>query len=73
MPTNMLGEVAVKWVEAIQTRLPMCTAGAILGPLRFRPKYVQNIFKGDWVELTIEEVYLFSFIYLFNFHFFPLF
>lgn len=42
MPTNMLGEVAVKWVEAIQTGLPMCVAGAVLGPLRFKPKYVET-------------------------------
>ncbi|XP_041706765.1 ubiquinone biosynthesis protein COQ4 homolog, mitochondrial isoform X1 [Coregonus clupeaformis] len=34
MPTNMLGEVAVKWFEAVQTGLPMCILGAVLGPLR---------------------------------------
>ncbi|KAL7637293.1 UNVERIFIED_CONTAM: hypothetical protein RMT77_012018 [Armadillidium vulgare] len=38
MPTNMLGEVAVKWIEATQTGLPMCISGALFGPLRFRPK-----------------------------------
>lgn len=38
MPTNMLGEVLVKWVEAIQTRLPMCIGGAIFGPVRFQTK-----------------------------------
>ena len=38
MPTNMLGEVAVKWVEALQTGLPMCAGAAVFGPLRFRPK-----------------------------------
>jgi len=38
MPTNMLGEVLVKWVEAAQTRLPMCIGGAVFGPLRFRTK-----------------------------------
>ncbi|XP_027234852.2 ubiquinone biosynthesis protein COQ4 homolog, mitochondrial [Penaeus vannamei] len=42
MPTNMLGEVAVKWIEGIQTGLPMCVAGAIFGPLRFRPKQRQK-------------------------------
>lgn len=42
MPTNMLGEVAVKWVEAIQTGLPMCYGGAVFGPLRFRPKQRQK-------------------------------
>jgi len=38
MPTNMLGEVLVKWVEASQTRLPMCIGGAIFGPIRFKSK-----------------------------------
>lgn len=38
MPTNMLGEVAVKWVEALNTRLPMCYGGAVFGALRLRPK-----------------------------------
>lgn len=38
MPTNMLGEVTVKWVEAIQTKLPMCITGALFGAVRLRPK-----------------------------------
>ncbi|XP_065343265.1 ubiquinone biosynthesis protein COQ4 homolog, mitochondrial [Cloeon dipterum] len=42
MPTNMLGEVAVKWVEGIQTGLPMCVSGAIFGPLRLKPKQRQR-------------------------------
>ncbi|KAK7082033.1 Ubiquinone biosynthesis protein [Halocaridina rubra] len=41
MPTNMLGEVTVKWIEGMQTQLPMCIGGAIYGPLRFRPKQRQ--------------------------------
>ena len=45
MDTNMVGEVLVKWVEALQFRLPMCVGGAIFGPLRFksaqRQKYQQ--------------------------------
>ncbi|XP_022253599.1 ubiquinone biosynthesis protein COQ4 homolog, mitochondrial-like [Limulus polyphemus] len=36
MPTNMQGEVAVKWVEAIQTGLPMCVGAAVFGPIRFK-------------------------------------
>ncbi|XP_076113356.1 LOW QUALITY PROTEIN: ubiquinone biosynthesis protein COQ4 homolog, mitochondrial-like [Mytilus galloprovincialis] len=44
MPLHMLGEVAVKWVEAIQTGLPMCALGAFFGPLRLgsvnRQQYV---------------------------------
>ncbi|KAI7684821.1 hypothetical protein SSS_02318 [Sarcoptes scabiei] len=34
MPTNMLGEVIVKWVEAIQTNLPMCWLGGLFGPIK---------------------------------------
>jgi ubiquinone biosynthesis protein Coq4 len=45
MPTNMLGEVTVKWVEAIQTRLPMCIGGALFGALRLYPKQRQNYVK----------------------------
>ncbi|XP_018576435.1 ubiquinone biosynthesis protein COQ4 homolog, mitochondrial [Anoplophora glabripennis] len=41
MPTHMLGEVTVKWVEAIQTKLPMCIGGAIFGPIRLKPKHRQ--------------------------------
>ncbi|XP_051836060.1 ubiquinone biosynthesis protein COQ4 homolog, mitochondrial [Antechinus flavipes] len=38
MPTNMLGEVVVKWFEAIQTGLPMCVLGAAFGPIRLSAK-----------------------------------
>ncbi|NP_001108192.2 ubiquinone biosynthesis protein COQ4 homolog, mitochondrial isoform 1 [Danio rerio] len=41
MPTNMLGEVAVKWFEAAQTGLPMCILGAALGPLRLSVSRLQ--------------------------------
>lgn len=39
MPTTMLGEVAVKWVEAFQTRLPMAATGGLFGAVRRKPKY----------------------------------
>lgn len=42
MPPHMLGEVAVKWVEALQTGLPMCALGAFFGPLRLKPKNRQQ-------------------------------
>ncbi len=42
MPTDMVGEVAVKWVEALQTGLPMCAGGALLGPLRFTPRQARR-------------------------------
>ena len=35
---RMVGEVLVKWVEALQFRLPMCVGGAVFGPLRFSEK-----------------------------------
>ena len=38
MPTNMLAEVAVKWIEALNNGLPMCYGGAIFGAARLRPK-----------------------------------
>lgn len=40
MPTTMLGEVSVKWVEALQTKLPMCIGGALFGAARLRPRYI---------------------------------
>lgn len=41
MPTTMLGEVSVKWVEALQLRLPMCITGAIFGASRLRSRQRQ--------------------------------
>lgn len=45
MPTNMLGEVAIKWVEALNTGLPMCYGGAVFGAFRLRPRQRQNYLK----------------------------
>lgn len=33
-----VGEVTVKWVEGIQTKLPMCIGGGLLGAIRLAPK-----------------------------------
>ncbi|XP_065275102.1 ubiquinone biosynthesis protein COQ4 homolog, mitochondrial isoform X1 [Emys orbicularis] len=41
MPTNMLGEVVVKWFEAVQTGLPMCILGAVFGPVRLNARKLQ--------------------------------
>lgn len=38
MPTNMLGEVTVKWIEALNIGLPMCWGAAVFGAARLRPK-----------------------------------
>ncbi|XP_066250822.1 ubiquinone biosynthesis protein COQ4 homolog, mitochondrial [Euwallacea similis] len=45
MPTNMLGEVTVKWVEALQFKLPMCIGGAIFGAVRLKTKHRQLYLK----------------------------
>ncbi|XP_043421974.1 ubiquinone biosynthesis protein COQ4 homolog, mitochondrial [Prionailurus bengalensis] len=41
MPTNMLGEIVVKWFEAVQTGLPMCILGALFGPIRLHTQGLQ--------------------------------
>ncbi|GAB5580181.1 ubiquinone biosynthesis protein COQ4 homolog [Prionailurus iriomotensis] len=41
MPTNMLGEIVVKWFEAVQTGLPMCILGALFGPIRLHTQVLQ--------------------------------
>ena len=50
LPTNLVGEVAVKWVEAAQTGLPMCVGGALLAPGRFTARQARQ-FRGirPWV------------------------
>ncbi|XP_058301392.1 ubiquinone biosynthesis protein COQ4 homolog, mitochondrial isoform X2 [Hylobates moloch] len=41
MPTNILGEIVVKWFEAVQTGLPMCILGALFGPIRLGAQSLQ--------------------------------
>lgn len=41
MPTTMIGEVAVKVFEGLQTGLPMCVTGGIFGTFRLRPKHLR--------------------------------
>ncbi|KAF2899370.1 hypothetical protein ILUMI_06813 [Ignelater luminosus] len=53
MPTNMLGEVTVKWVEAIQTTFPMCIGGALFGPIRLKPKHRQ-LYKQYYLPWAIK-------------------
>ncbi|KRY33307.1 Ubiquinone biosynthesis protein COQ4 -like protein, mitochondrial, partial [Trichinella spiralis] len=38
MPTNILGEVMVKWFEGIQFGFPMCITGGLFGAFRLYPK-----------------------------------
>ncbi|KAF7260730.1 hypothetical protein EG68_02237 [Paragonimus skrjabini miyazakii] len=44
-PTDMLGEVVVKWIEGIQNGLPMCLTGGLFGSLRLAPIQTQNYLK----------------------------
>ena len=37
---SVTGEIVVKWVEGIQTGLPMCLGGAVFAPVRLQSKYV---------------------------------
>lgn len=65
MRTNMLGEVTVKWVEAIQTKLPMCVGGAVFGSIRLskkqRQKYITHYLpwaiKTGWDSKSLMNVY----------------
>lgn len=41
MPTSILGEVVVKWFEAVQTGLPMCILGALFGPVHLSAQELQ--------------------------------
>uniref|UniRef100_A0A2K5IPD2 Ubiquinone biosynthesis protein COQ4 homolog, mitochondrial n=1 Tax=Colobus angolensis palliatus TaxID=336983 RepID=A0A2K5IPD2_COLAP len=41
MPTSILGEIVVKWFEAVQTGLPMCILGALFGPIQLSAQSLQ--------------------------------
>jgi ubiquinone biosynthesis protein COQ4 len=51
MKPNMLGEVTVKYFEAIQLGLPMCISAAIFGGARLGPKHGQQLLEKNlpWV------------------------
>lgn len=42
---RLMFKVTVKWVEGIQTRLPMCIGGGIWGAARLKPKHRQLYLK----------------------------
>jgi ubiquinone biosynthesis protein COQ4 len=49
---QFLGEVAVKWVEAINIGLPMCYGGAIFGALRLKPKQ-RELYKRHYLPWAV--------------------
>lgn len=65
MKTNMVGEVTIKWIEALQTDLPMCRGGALFGALRLKPKhyklYMDNYL--PWALKTGREGKFFQSVY----------
>lgn len=44
MKPNLLGEVTVKYFEAIQLGLPMCISAAIFGAIRLNEKYLLKFY-----------------------------
>ncbi|CEF63017.1 Ubiquinone biosynthesis protein COQ4 homolog, mitochondrial [Strongyloides ratti] len=53
MKPNMLGEVTVKYFEAIQLGLPMCISAAIFGSARLGPKHRQ-LFTTSYLPWIVE-------------------
>ncbi|XP_047380763.1 ubiquinone biosynthesis protein COQ4 homolog, mitochondrial isoform X2 [Sciurus carolinensis] len=54
MPTNILGEIVVKWFEAVQTRLPMCILGALFGPVRLSAQSLQ-VLVSELIPWAVEN------------------
>jgi ubiquinone biosynthesis protein Coq4 len=40
---TVLGEIAVKWLEMVQTKLPVATLSAFAGPLRLPPVELREL------------------------------
>ncbi|KAL3284266.1 hypothetical protein HHI36_018428 [Cryptolaemus montrouzieri] len=45
MNISILGEITIKWFEAVQNKLPMCYAGGIFGPLQMNQKERKDFLK----------------------------
>uniref|UniRef100_A0A1I7ZN58 Ubiquinone biosynthesis protein COQ4 homolog, mitochondrial n=1 Tax=Steinernema glaseri TaxID=37863 RepID=A0A1I7ZN58_9BILA len=54
MPTNMIGEVAVKYFEGIQLGLPMCITAGIFGAARLGPVHRQR-FMDRYLPWIVEQ------------------
>nr|CAB3232964.1 ubiquinone biosynthesis protein COQ4 homolog, mitochondrial-like [Phallusia mammillata] len=64
-PTNLRGEVVVKWFEAIQTGLPMCWLAALGGLARLNRKRRTKLLTEDlqWVISTAQNAEFFMNFY----------
>ena len=58
----MLGEVTVKWVEAIQTNLPMTWGAAVFGAMRLSAKQRQRYVK-EFLPWALDCGHKASFLY----------
>ncbi|XP_077002251.1 ubiquinone biosynthesis protein COQ4 homolog, mitochondrial [Tamandua tetradactyla] len=56
MPTNILGEIVVKWFEAVQTGLPMCILGALFGPVRLNAQSLQ-VLVSELIPWAVQNGY----------------
>nr|XP_039251266.1 ubiquinone biosynthesis protein COQ4 homolog, mitochondrial-like [Styela clava] len=67
-PTNILGEIVVKWFEALQTRLPMCYLAALAGPVRLSQKQKKLLVQKrlPWIAETASSAKFFMNIYFEN-------
>ncbi|KAI2810749.1 Ubiquinone biosynthesis protein [Blomia tropicalis] len=54
MPTNMLGEVLVKWVEGIQHDLPMCWLGGLFGPIRLKTRKARDFYTKQGLQWALQ-------------------
>ncbi|OAF71326.1 hypothetical protein A3Q56_00926 [Intoshia linei] len=64
-PTNLIGEITVKIIEAYQTKLPMCVLGSIFAPLRLKNKHFHFFLKHNlyWAIKTAAMSPLFINVY----------
>ena len=53
MNTNILGEVTVKWVEALQTNLPMTWAAGLFGGIRLSPAQ-RKLYKQTYLPWALK-------------------
>lgn len=62
---SLLGEVTVKWIEGIQTGLPMAWSGALVGPIRLNRRERRNYVKAclPWALKCGHQASLFMNVY----------
>eukprot|EP00842_Homolaphlyctis_polyrhiza_P006454 jgi/Hompol1/680/HPOL_002516-RA len=54
MPITVEAEIAVKWFEFVQTRLPVAFLSAFVGPLRLSPEERDRLF-SDYVPWAVQS------------------